>query len=295
MSKLLVTGATGELGSLTVDALLKRIDPEQVVALVRDPAKAARMAEQGVDVRRGDYFDLGSLIRAFQGVDKILLVSTVAFTDRITQHLNVIEAAKAAGVKHIVYTSIQRKPGSTLEISMITQSDEATEEALIDSGLSYTILRNSLYLDVLPFMLGSDVLERGVRMTKGDGRAVIVARSDLAEANAVVLTQSGHENRTYTLGASESVSFADIAAELSRISGKLVAFIEVSAEELAERVEAAGLPRPAADFISEWSNAVSTGEFAEITKELEGLIGHEPVSYKTFLRRAYEAYATSRH
>jgi NAD(P)H dehydrogenase (quinone) len=292
MSKLLVTGATGELGSLTVDALLKRVSPRQLVALVRDPAKASDMIAKGVDVRQGDYFDLDSLIKAFEGVDKILMVSAIAFTDRITQHLNVISAARTSGVKHIVYTSIQRRPGSTLEISMVTQSDKATEEALIKSGLTYTILRNSLYLDVLPFMVGSDVFEHGVRMTKGVNKAAIVARSDLAEANAVVLTQSGHENRTYTLGASEAFSFKDLAVELSRISGKSVEFIGVSWEELARRLEAMGVPKPAAEFMCEWSNAVSTGEFAEVTKDLEHLIGREPLNYKTFFRRAFEANAT---
>jgi NAD(P)H dehydrogenase (quinone) len=292
MSKLLVTGATGELGSLTVDALLKRVSPRQLVALVRDPAKASDMIAKGVDVRQGDYFDLDSLIKAFEGVDKILMVSAVAFTDRITQHLNVISAARTSGVKHIVYTSIQRRPGSTLEISMVTQSDKATEEALIKSGLTYTILRNSLYLDVLPFMVGSDVFEHGVRMTKGDNKAAIVARSDLAEANAVVLTQSGHENKTYTLGASEAFSFKDLAVELSRISGKSVEFIGVSWEEFARRLEAMGVPKPAAEFMCEWSNAVSTGEFAEVTKDLEHLIGREPLNYKTFFRRAFEANAT---
>lgn len=295
MSKLLVTGATGELGGLTVQALLKRVEPAQIVALVRDPSKATALSAQGVDVRRGDYFDLDSLISAFRDVDKVLLVSAVAFTDRINQHLNVIEAAKAAGVKHIVYTSIQRKPGSTLEISMVTHSDKETEDALESSGLAYTILRNSLYLDVLPFMLGNDVFEHGVRMTQGDGKAVAVARSDLAEANAVVLTQPGHENKIYTLGSSEAFSFSDVAAELSEISGKLVAFNGVSAEEFAQGLEAAGCPKPAADFLSEWSHAVSAGEFAQVTRDLERLIGRAPLNYRTYLWQAFANRATTLH
>lgn len=287
MSKLLVTGATGELGGLTVQALLKRVEPAHIVALVRDPSKAKALSTQGVDVRHGDYFDLGSLISAFRDVEKVLLVSAVAFTDRITQHLNVIDAAKATGVKHIVYTSIQRKSGSTLEISMVTQSDKETEDALESSGLAYTILRNSLYLDVLPIMLGDDVFEQGVRLTQGDGKAVLVARSDLAEANVVVLTKPGHENRIYTLGASEAFSFADVAAELSEISGKAVVFHGVSPEEFAQGLEAAGCPKPAAEFLSEWSSAVSAGEFAEATRDLERLIGRAPMNYRTYLRQAF--------
>jgi NAD(P)H dehydrogenase (quinone) len=287
MSKLLVTGATGELGRLTIQALLKRVDPAQIVALVRDSTKAAPLTAQGVDVRRGDYFDLDSLISAFHDVDKVLLVSAVAFTDRLTQHLNVIKAAKTAGVKHIVYTSIQRRSGSTLEISMVTQSDKETEDALRASGLAYTILRNSLYLEVLPFMLGNDVFEQGVRLTHGDGKGAIVSRSDLAEANAVVLTQPGHENSIYTLGASEAFSFSDVAAELSEISGKSVVFAGVCAEEFAQRLHTAGFPQAAADFLSEWSMAVSAGEFAQVTGDLERLIEREPMNYKTYLRQAY--------
>lgn len=287
MNKILVTGATGELGSATVKALLQRMDARQIVALARDPAKASALDALGVEVRRGDYFEFQSLIDAFQEVEKVLMVSAVAFTDRLTQHLNVINAAKAAGVKHIVYTSIQRKEGSSFEISMVTETDIDTEQALKDSGLTYTILRNTLYLDALPVMLGDDVLEQGVRMTAGDGRAPLVARADLANANATVLTQPGHDNRTYTLGASESFSFADVARELTLLSGKQVAFIGASNQQFADRLIGAGFPQPAAQFLAEWSRAVSSGEFAEVTGDLERLIGRRPLDYKSFLQRIY--------
>jgi NAD(P)H dehydrogenase (quinone) len=287
MSKLLVTGATGELGGLTIDALLQRVAAAQVVGLVRDPAKADSLRERGVEVRRGDYFDLPSLIEAFQGIEKVLLVSAVAFTDRLTQHRNVINAAKAAGVKHLVYTSIQRREGSSFEISMVTQSDIDTEQALIDSGLTYTILRNTLYLDVLPILLGGDVLEQGVRMTEGHGRAALVARADLAEGNAVVLTQPGHENQTYTLGASEAFSFDDVAHELSSISGQSLAFTGLSSAQYAQRLVSAGFPQAPADFLAEWSQAVSSNEFVEVTRDLERLIGRLPLGYREFLRAVY--------
>lgn len=287
MSKILVTGATGALGKLTVEALLKRVEPERIAALARDPAKAIELAQQGVEVRRGNYFDPDSLMSAFQDVDKVLMISAVAFTDRLTQQLNVINAAKASGVKHIIYTSIQRKPGSTLEISMVTQADNDTETALKASGLAFTILRNSLYLDVLPFMLGDLVLEEGVRLTQGDGKGVLVARSDLAEANAVVLTEPGHENKIYTLGASEAFSFSDVAAELSQISGKAVGFEGVSVQQYAQILKARGFPKQFADFLSEWSHAVSVGEFQQETGDLERLIGRAPLSYKTYLRQIY--------
>jgi NAD(P)H dehydrogenase (quinone) len=284
MSKLLVTGATGELGGATVKALLQRVDAGQIVALARDPAKVDGL---GVEVRRGDYLDLASLIDAFEGVQKVLLVSAVAFTDGLTQHINVINAAKAAGVKHLVYTSIQRKEGSSFEISMVTESDIATERALIDSGLIYTILRNTLYLDVLPLMLGADVMELGVRMTDGQGKAPMVARADLAEANAVVLSEPGHDNRIYTLGASEAFSFTDVASELSMISARPVTFIRTSNAQFADRLISTGFPKAPAEFMAEWSRAVSNGEFEQVTGDLERLIGREPVGYKAFLEGVY--------
>lgn len=283
MSKILVTGASGELGRATITALLQRVDAGQIVALVRDAKKANALVALGVDVRLGDYSEPASLIQAFTGVKKVLLISTVAFTDRLPQHLNVIEAAKVAGVNHLVYTSIQRKD-SPFAISMVTQSDIDTEMALINSGLAYTILRNCLYLDVLPLMLGAEVLRQGVHMTDGDGKAPLVARADLAEANSVVLTQLGHEDRVYTLGASEAFSFEDVALELSIIAGEPVPYAGVSEEEFSARLVAAGFPKPTADFLSEWSTAVSQGEFSEVTGDLERLIGRKPLQYKQFLR-----------
>lgn len=286
MSKILVTGASGELGGATIRALLKRVDAAQVVAVVRDIKKAGPLEALGVEVRRGDYSEPSSLFKAFKGVEKVLMISTVAFTDRLPQHLNVISAAKAAGVHHLVYTSIQRTD-SPFEISMVTQSDIDSEKALIDSGLAYTILRNCLYLDVLPLMLGADVMHRGVQMTAGGGKAPLVTRADLAEANAVVLTEPGHEDRVYTLGASESFSFEDVALELSGIAGKSVPYLGVSNEVFVGRLVDAGFPKPVADFLSEWSMAVSQGEFSEVTGDLERLIGRPPVQYKPFLRNLF--------
>lgn len=284
MNKILVTGATGALGRLTVEELLKRTDARNVVALARDPSKAADLAALGVDVRQGDYFDKQSLLAACQNVDKILLVSAVAFTDRLTQQLNVISAAVETGVKHIVYTSIQRKEDSAFEISMVTEADIETERALKESGLTYTILRNGLYLDVLPFMLGEDVIQNGVFMTEGEGKAPVVSRADLAAANAVVLTEHGHENRTYTLGASEGFSFKDLSLALSELSGKAVKFHGISAAELSKRYVSRGLPAPVADFLTEWSVAVSSGEFGVVTGELERLIGRKPLNYRDFFK-----------
>jgi NAD(P)H dehydrogenase (quinone) len=292
MNKILVTGATGNLGRETLEFLLKQVPASQLVALARDPAKLADLAERGVDIRPGDYFDSESLSRALQGIDKILFVSAVAFTDRITQHLNVIAAAKAAGVKQLVYTSIQRKAGSDFSISMVTESDKETEQAIKDSGIPYTILRNTLYIDTVPLLLGDKVFAEGVRVPGGSGRAPLVVRSELAEANALVLTQDGHENKTYTLGASDAFSFADIAAALSEIRATPVPYADITVQEFVDEKVAGGFPPPVAAFLAEWVRAVATGEFDEVTGDLERLIGRKPTGYREFFRANYAESAT---
>ena len=287
MQKLLVTGGTGQLGLLTIQSLLRTTPPGAIATLVRDPMKAAALRQQGVEIRQGDYFDKSALIAACRGVTKLFLVSAVAFSDRETQHRNVIEAARTAGVEHIVYTSIQRKPGSAFAMTSVTQADRATERALLASGLRYTILRNCLYLDLLPLIIGSDAFTSGVRVPQGDGAAPLVTRADLADANAAVLTRPGHENKIYTLGASEACSFAEIAACLSQMRGRAVTYAAVPlATYIAERA-AAGLGQSAAAFLAEWVQAVTQGEFAAVTGDLERLIGRKPVGYREFLRAAY--------
>ena len=287
MNRLLVTGGTGQLGALTIQSLLRTTPPGDIATLVRDPMKAAALRQQGVEIRQGDYFDQPALIAACRGVTKLFLVSAVAFSDRQTQHRNVIEAARIAGVEHIVYASIQRKPGSAYTLTSVTQTDRATERALLASGLRYTILRNCLYLDLLPLIIGSDAISRGVRVPAGDGAAPLATRADLADANAAVLTQPGHENKIYTLGASEAGTFADIAAHLSQLRGHPVPYTPIPvATYIAERA-AAGLGRPGAAFLAEWVQAFTQGEFAEITGDLARLIGRKPVGYRDFLRAAY--------
>lgn len=163
MRKILVTGATGGLGGATLDFLLKQGSAPAIAALARDPAKLAGRAAAGVDVRQGDYADYNSLVRAFDGVDTLLLVSAVAFSDRATHEANAVRAAQTAGVGHVIYTSIQKRPGSTLTISQVTDTNDRTEQALADSGMRFTILRNSLYLDSLPLLLGQQAFTSAIR------------------------------------------------------------------------------------------------------------------------------------
>jgi NAD(P)H dehydrogenase (quinone) len=257
------------------------------VALARNPESLAELAASGIEVRRGDYMDRASLVTAFAGIEKVFLVSASAFTDRLTQHINVIEAAKQAGVRHLVYTSIQRKAVSPMLLATVTEYDIATETALKQSGLNWTILFNALYLDAIPMILGEALPVDGVRVPGGDGKGDMVARQDLAEANAVVLTESGHENRSYTLGASEAVSFADMAKVFGTIAGKPVAYVDTPVQDYVAAKVKAGLPEPVAEFLADWARAVATGEYAEVTGDLERLIGHKPTTCAAFLTAHY--------
>lgn len=286
MSKILVTGATGGLGGATLDFLQKKHALPDLAALARDPAKLADRAAAGVDVRKGDYSDYHSLVRAFEGVEILMLVSAVAFSDRKTQEANVVRAAKAAGVRHIVYTSIQKRPGSTLQISQVTQTNDHTEQALVDSGLHFTILRNPLYLDSLPMLMGQQAFTSGIQAPLGGAwRAALVKRVDLAEGAAAVLAQpEAHINQTYTLSASEAFSFADIVSVLSEQAGHPLRYEIISPEQFVSESVSQGMPQAFAEFASEWLNALRLGEFAEVTGDLERLIGRKPTSYRAFFQ-----------
>lgn len=285
MKKILVTGATGGLGGQTVKFLLDRLQAADVAALARDPAKLTHFADRGVDIRQGDYFDQASLEAAFAGVDTLMFVAAVTFTDRLAQHRNVIAAAKAAGIRHIVYAGMQHPADSTFVIPQVTEWEAATEQLLAESGIATTILHNAIYADALPFMLGNDVIERGIHAPAGDTPAAFVSRRDLAEANAVILTSEGHEGKTYTLTGANAVTMGEIAVILSDISGRDVGYDDVGfAQFLAKRKD---YPEPVVQFFGEWFAAIAAGEFRAVSSDLEHFLGRRPTAPEVVLREVY--------
>lgn len=287
MAKILVTGATGALGRQTLEFLLSRVPASDVAALARDPQKLDDLAQRGVDVRRGDYLDQTSLERAFAGIERLMFISTVMFTDVMAQHRNIIAAAQAAGVKHIVYTAIQRREGSDYKISQVSDMDAQTEAALAEVNAEVTIVRNAMYMDMMPFALGSEAL-KSLRVPTGDTPAAFVTRRDLGEANAIILTTDGHGGRTYTFSGGVAVTMADIAKILSGVAGQPVQFEDVSVNEyIAERV-AAGLPEPFAAFLSNWFQAIAAGEFADVSGDLAQVLGRQPVTPQEFLPTVFQ-------
>jgi len=281
---ILITGATGGLGHQTIDFLLVTTPPEQIAALVRDASKAKDLTERGVNVRQADYFDYTGLVQAFQGVEKVLLVSAVAFTDRVRQHRNVIDAAREAGVKHLFYTSIQRSTDFVMQ--EVTESDLATEAYLKDSGLVYTILRNGYYFEGLGHMIGDTVPNGEIRFPAGEGRIAFIARTDLAAATAALLTSEGHENQEYTLSGSESYSFHDIAREMSALAGRPIAYRSVEPAEYIAQSVAAGMPEFVASFLAQWGSAAEHGMLAGTDDTVGRLLGRKPTSLREYLERS---------
>jgi NAD(P)H dehydrogenase (quinone) len=289
MTKILVTGATGNIGRLTLQHLLKRLPASNLVGLARDPTKAGDLAAEGIEIRQGDYLDYDGLVRVFKGIEKVMLVSATAFTDRNTQHENVINAAREAHVEHIVFMPIIRKSGSAFILPQVTEEDLFVEKRLKSSGLTYTLVRHPPFLDSVEFYVGSNALEAGVHAPAGAGKAGYASRDDLAEAHAVVLSEPGHENKAYSLHGDPAVSFADVAQILSEISGKQVPYNVVSDQDYIAQLMAAGLPGPAAGFLLAWVHGITAGEWDGQTGDLETLLGRKPVTAAEFLRASFAA------
>jgi NAD(P)H dehydrogenase (quinone) len=284
MTKILVTGASGDIGRKTVLHLLKKRPASDVIGLVRDPAKAKDLAALGVELREGDYLDRESLTRAFKGVEKLMLTSTHAFTDRKTAHANVIDVAAEAGVRHLVYMPIYHKAGSTFTMKEITEEDIFSIERLRSSGLAYTLVQHPPFMEPAIMYAGPNAVETGVRVPAGNRKFTAATRDDLAAAHAAVLTGTGHEGKSYYLSGAPAVSWADIARILSEIHGKDVPYIAISDEEYIKSMAALGFPDFVAPFILTWVQGMNQGEWEEVTNDLETLIGRKPTTPAEYLR-----------
>jgi NAD(P)H dehydrogenase (quinone) len=284
---ILVTGATGHLGSATLDFLLQRVPATELAALVRDEAKATDLQAKGITIRVGNYHEPATLAAAFQGVDKLLLISTSDMQDRVQQQRNAIDAAKAAGVPHVLYTSadITDRPGAP--IGPIMAAHRTTDQYLRDSGLTYTLLQDNLYSDVLPDFLGPQAAQAGVFYPAGAGRVPFASRRDMAEAIANVLTTEGHENKEYPLAATQSYSFADIAAALTELAGHPVAYTDLPPAQFAEQLAQHGVPAPFVQFILAFGDAIAHGDFDRPSPVLTQLLGRPLTPLKDYLKQAY--------
>jgi NAD(P)H dehydrogenase (quinone) len=286
MTTIAITGASGKLGRATLQFLLDRkVSPATLVPVVRDPAKLADLSSQGCQVRQGEYTDVASLEAAFRGVDKLLFISTSALgEERMLHHGNVVAAAVRARVGQIIYTSVV---GPSLTAKFAASPGHFNTEKLIrDSGIPYTFFRNNLYMDLVPVLYGSAAETGVLSHFAGQGRIGFIARQDIAEALANVLTGGDHANRIYPITVpGPAYSYPEIAAAIGKAAGKSVRYQNVSVEEFRRNLEAAGLPPPVVGMSVALGEATLAGEFDHSSPDLETLLRRPPVTLDQFLAK----------
>lgn len=264
-----ITGATGQLGHLVIDNLLKTVPANQLVAIVRNPAKAQALSDQGIVVRQGDYSDEASLKTALHGVDKLLLISGSEVGQRATQHRNVINAAKAAGVKFIAYTSLLHADKSPLDLHV---EHVDTENMLAASGFPFALLRNGWYTENY-LASAPPAIEHGVFIgAAGDGKIASATRADYAAAAARVISEEGHAGKVYELAGDYAWTLSELAAELSKQSGKSVRYQNLSEADFATALKGVGLPAGLADMLADSDVGASKGGLFDDSRTLSMLI-----------------------
>ncbi|MCX5154502.1 SDR family oxidoreductase [Streptomyces sp. NBC_00291] len=283
MSSIVVTGATGSLGRLVIEELLERVPAERVAVVVRNKEKAADLAARGIDVRLADYDEPASLAGAFGAGDRVLLISGSEVGRRVPQHTAVIDAAKTAGVAQLAYTGVLGGPEADFDLAA---EHKVTEQAILDSGLPYTFLRNGWYHENYTAQLPV-VLEHGAVVgSAGEGRIASAARADYAAAAAVVLTGEGHLNAVYELSGDTAWSLAEYAAEVARQSGREVAYAEVPADTHLGILAGAGVPEGFAAILVDVDAAISRGRLAGASGDLARLIGRPTTPVATAIASA---------
>lgn len=270
-----ITGATGQLGQHVFANLLNTTAANQLVAVVRNPAKAEALSQKGVVVRQADYGDEAALTKALQGVDKLLIISSSEVGQRAPQHRNIINAAKAAGVKFIAYTSLLHADTSPLGLA---DEHVATEKMLADSGIPYALLRNGWYTENY-LASAPAALEHGVFIgAAGEGKIASATRADYAAAAARVIAEDGHAGKVYELAGDHGWTLSELAAELAKQSGKNVVYQNLSQADFAAALKSVGLPAGLADMLADSDVGASKGGLFDDSHTLSKLIGRPSTS-----------------
>jgi len=265
-----ITGATGQLGRLVIQNLLKAVPASQIVAAVRSPEKAADLAALGVQVRRADYAQPATLEAAFQGVDKLLLISSSEVGQRAAQHAAVIAAAQMTGVKLLAYTSILRADSSPLGLAA---EHKETEAMLRDSGLPHVLLRNGWYTENYAASVPAALQYGAVMGSAQSGRIASAARADYAAAAAAVLTKDGQAGKVYELAGDTAYTLAAFAAEIAQQSGKPVVYNDLPEAAYAAALVQVGLPEGFAALLADSDVGASKGALFDDSHQLSQLIG----------------------
>ncbi|NTE86760.1 SDR family oxidoreductase [Agrobacterium rubi] len=293
MSKILVTGASGQLGQAVIHHLLKTygVAASDIVAASRDTAKLSALAAKGVETRKADFDDPTSLDAAFAGIDTLLIVSTDALAvpgQRLTQHKAAVAAAAKAGVKHLAYTSM---PNPDKSLVTFAPDHLGTEEAVKASGVPYTIIRNAWYYDNYMHAMPHNLQSGKWFTATGNGKVSNISRDDCARAAAAVLAKSAPSNTTYTLTGPESLTADEIAKIISDAAGKPLVAVQVTGDQLKQGIESAGLPGFVADMLVSADANVAAGNFDILSSDYETLTGEKPQSTSAFFKAHKAALA----
>lgn len=276
-----ISGASGGLGRRVAEVLLEQSDPSLVVLLTRTPDKLRDLAARGATVEKASFRNPTGLKQVLAGVDRLLLISTDAVGSRIEDHRQAIAAARIAGVEHVIYTSML-SPGSD-NPSLIAAEHAATEQALRESGMTWTLLRHSLYAEGVA-VSALEAADSGVwRHNAGDGRTSWVARDDCARAAAAVLATDGHEKEIYDITGPQALTQGEAAAIAARLLGTEIEEEPLSDADYAVALDASGLPTPMIELVVAFGEAVREGFVSKVSSDVEALTGRPPQSLETVL------------
>jgi NAD(P)H dehydrogenase (quinone) len=286
---ILVTGASGKLGSRVIHHLLESqgVAPGSIIAVTRDPAKLADLTEKGVTVRAGDFSDAASLPAAFEGADKILIISGADIGQRLAQHKAAIDAAVKAGVKRLSYTSMPNpEPGNAV---VFAPEHYGTEQTIKEAGLPYTIFRNGWYQENLLMNLPQAFASGRWYTSSGQGRIAHAPRDDIAAAIAAALASDEGESVTYTLTGTEALTADEIAARASKALAKPLEVVHVTDEQLAGGMKAAGVPEAYVPMLVSFDTNTRTGGIDIVTDDIRKLSGRTPAPIESF----FETYGSA--
>lgn len=283
-SKLLVTGAAGQLGQRVIHHLIEtyKVVPADIVAATRNPDKLAALTATGIQTRKADFDDPATLAAAFAGIDRLLIISTDALDTpgkRLVQHRAAVDAAKKAGVKHILYTSM---PSPDKSLVSFAPDHLGTEEAIKASGMCYTILRDAWYMDNFLMSLPHNLQVGKWYAATGDGRVANISREDCAIAIAAALAASSSDSAVYTLTGSRSTTTEEVAAIAAAVTGKPLEVVPVNDEQLAAGLTGAGLPKFVVDMLVSADANIRVGNFDLVTDDFHALTGRQPQTLKSF-------------
>ena len=283
---IVITGASGQLGRLVIQSLLRKVPANQIAAVVRNPSRATDLAALGVHVRPGDYNQPESLDAAFQGASKLLFISSSEVGQRVAQHRNVVAAAQRAGVALVAYTSLLKADTSPLALA---GEHLETEALLRDSGLPTVLLRNGWYTENYLASVAPALQHGAFIGSAGEGRIASAARADYAEAAAAVLTQPGQAGKVYELSGDTSYTLTELAAEISRQSGKVVPYVNLPESDFKGALLGAGLPEGLAALLADSDAGAAKGGLFDDSHTLGQLIGRPTTALAPLVEAALQA------